>query len=183
VARERLRDLLVALGRRPAMPTPRPVPLPPDLQHGPRPTVPSSLTKDAALEKLGKEGKVLWARDDAVAPTLTWIAVEKKFVFLHNSADGSLTGFGDFIKLVGRTEVSVADLAAGTELVWAATDRGAFCYDRRTRAWSQIVINLDMDLIEAAVEKAELTEQGVAFTVKGKGRFEYNSKTRKWGKS
>jgi len=134
------------------------------------------------MARLGREGKVLWARDDPVAPALTWMAVDKKFVFVHNSADGSLAGFGDFIKLIGRTDVTVAGLAMGAEMVWAGTDRGAFCYDRRTRAWSQIVINLDMDLVEAAVEKVELIEAGVAFTVKGRGRFEFNTRTRKWAK-
>ncbi|HOX08034.1 MAG TPA: PQQ-binding-like beta-propeller repeat protein [Planctomycetota bacterium] len=187
VARQRLRDLLSSLGRRPAV-QPQPRPLPPGIgpdpipDPGPGPGPGASLTREAAMARLGREGKVLWARDDPVAPALTWMAVDKKFVFVHNSADGSLAGFGDFIKLIGRTDVTVAGLAMGAEMVWAGTDRGAFCYDRRTRAWSQIVINLDMDLVEAAVEKVELIEAGVAFTVKGRGRFEFNTRTRKWAK-
>ncbi len=181
VARERLRELLVALGHRPASEVRRP-PGPPDVPTvTPLPTAPK-LTREQAVEKLAAEGRVLWTKADGAAPALAWIAVEKKFVFVHDSEDGSLRGFGDFIKLVGRIDVTVAELAFGPDSVWAATDRGAFCYDRRTRAWSQIVVNLDMDLVEAPVEKVELTEAGVAFTVKGRGRFEFNAKTRKWTK-
>jgi hypothetical protein len=182
VVKDRLRELLTALGHRPEPPVVRPPRDPDPGPTPPPPPPPQALTREQAAEKLAREGKVLWSKPDAAAPTLTWIAVEKKFVFLHNAGDGALTGYADFIKLVGRAEVTVAELAFGTDSVWAATDRGAFCYDRRTRAWSQLVINLDMDLVEANVEKVGLTEGAVAFTVKGKGRFEQDLKTKKWRK-
>ena len=106
--------------------------------------------------------------------------MQKKFAMLYSSADGSLTEYKEFLKMVGRKDVSANNLAYGTDSVWAATDKGAFVFDRRTRAWSQLVINLDFDLLEAHVEKVELKDNKLTFTVKGKGRFAQDLKTKKW---
>ncbi len=183
-ARNRMRALLTTLGANPdplhrpdPMPRPHPTPRP-----TPRPTPQPSLTRAAALAKAAEHGKVLWNQDDPKDKLLLWISVGKKFIMLYNSSDGSLTEYGDFLKMVGRKDVTANGLAYGTDSIWAATSKGAFVFDRRTRAWSQLVINLDFDMLEAHVEKAEIQAGRLIFTVKAKGRFEQDLKTRKWSK-
>ncbi len=176
LAKNRLRALLVGLGQRPD-PVVRPVPVP-----VPTPTPRPVLNRERALARAKAMGKLLWTRDDPGDKLLLWIALEKKFLVLFNAADGSLAEYKDFLKMVGRKEVTVTGMAYGTDSVWAGTDKGAFVFDRRTRAWSQLVINLDFDLLEARVEKVTLAKNAVTFIVKGKGTFEFNIRTKKWRK-
>ncbi len=182
--RNRLRALLTTLGAPPEpvhvvgpRPTPHPVPHP-----TPHPTPKPSLTREQALAKAAERGKVLWSKADPKDKLLLWIAVEKKFLLLYNSSDGSLTDYKDFLKMVGRKDLNATGLAYGTDSVWAGTTRGAFIFDRRTRAWGQLVINLDFAMLEAHVEKVEFGNNKLIFTVKDKGRFEQDIKTRKWKK-
>ncbi len=184
VTKNSLRTLLTSLGHRPdriTRPRPRPRPLP---RPDPRPLPPPRpvLTREQALTKAKAMGKVLWTKDDPRDKLLLWIALEKKFLLRYNAADGSLTEYKDFLKMVGRKDASVTGVAYGTDSVWAGTDKGAFVFDRRTRAWSQLVINLDFALLEARIENVALAKSAVTFTVKGKGKYEFNIKTKKWKK-
>lgn len=180
-ARHRMRRSLLALGERlPHQPEtvgerPRPEPRP-------EPEPPPRLTREQALARAARDGQVLWSRPDARDDRLLWIAVEKRFLYLYRAEDGTLTDYLEFARLMGRPELTVTAVAFDADRVWAGTDRGAFCYERRARAWSQYVVNMDMDLVEAPVEKVELTEAGVVFTVKGKGRFEFDVAAKKWRK-
>ncbi|MHC4916971.1 MAG: outer membrane protein assembly factor BamB family protein, partial [Planctomycetota bacterium] len=182
-ARNRIRGLLAGLGRNPE-PVHRPPvrPDPPDPTPDPQPDPRPVLTRQQALKKAAELGKVSWTKEDPVDKLLLWIAVDKNFALLFNAGDGSLTGYGDFLKMVGRSDVSLNALAFGRDTVWAGSSKGAFVFDRRTRAWSQLVINLDFDMLEAHIEKVELNGDKVIFTVKAKGRFEQDLKTRKWRK-
>jgi outer membrane protein assembly factor BamB len=182
-ARNRIRGMLASLGRNPE-PVHRPPadPNPPDPTPDPQPDPRPVLTRDQALVKARALGEVAWTREDPVDKLLLWISVEKKYVLLFNAGDGSLTDYADFLKMIGRSDVSVNALAFGRDTIWAATTKGAFVFDRRTRAWSQLVINLDFDMLEAHIEKVELAGRKVVFTVKSKGRFEQDLKTRKWKK-
>lgn len=178
-AKNKIRALLATLGAHPGVVrhNPRPVPRP-----VPRPAPTPTLTKQQALAKAGERGKVLWSKPDPEDKLLLWIAVEKKFVLLFRSTDGSLTGYDDFLKMVGRKDLTVNDLAYSPDSVWAATTRGAFIFDRRTRAWSQLVINLDFAMLEACIEKVEYDKGKVSFTVRNQGRYEQDLKTKRWRK-
>jgi hypothetical protein len=167
-------DGLEAVPAVPAVPAP-PVPEPlPVANDGPK------LSREGALAAAAKDGKVLWSLADPADPDLLWIAVEGKFLRAYSAAAGSLNGFGDYLKLIGREQLDAAGAACGPNSVWVATDRGALVYDRKTRSWSQCAINLDLELLDVPVEKVWLTAGGVAFRVKGRGSYEFDAAARKW---
>jgi hypothetical protein len=141
------------------------------------------LTRQQALAKASELGKPGGAWPDPFEPRLSWIPLEKKFLVVYDSREGSLSSFADFLKMVGRKQVSVRGLAFTPEKVWAATSRGALVYDRRTRAWSQLAVNLDAELLEADVTSVRATQKCVIFGVKGSGRYSLELETNKWSKT
>jgi hypothetical protein len=119
-------------------------------------------------------------RVDSVDSRLVWIPLEKKFLVIYDARDGSLTQFGEFLRLTGREGVNVNSLAFGRDRVWAGTTRGAFVYDRRTRAWSQLAVNLDARLLDADVRKLQLHEKTVHFTLADKRTYALDVKANTW---
>jgi hypothetical protein len=148
----------------------------------PPPADPPAMTREQALAAAAKDGKVLWSQADPEDPRLLWIAVEGRLLCLFDAQAGTLSGSADYLKAIGREKLTASGAAFGKQSVWVATDRGALVYDRKTRGWSQCVINLDMDLLDAPVEKVWLTPAGVAFKVKDRGAFEFDAAERKWRK-
>ncbi len=140
--------------------------LPPPPSALPLPTPRPAMSREAALARAGRGGRIVLRRPDAVDARLFWIGVERKFLALYDARDGSLTEYSDFLRLVGGGEVTVKDMAFSERRAWAATDRGAFVYDRRTRAWSQLAVNLDPKLLNAHVQRVDLREGGAFFSLK-----------------
>jgi hypothetical protein len=140
---------------------PHPPPAPP--LPAPRPL----MSREQALAKAAESGRVVLRRRDTADPRLFWIGVQGKFLALYDSRDGSLTRYDDFLRLVGQGKLTVKDMAFSADRAWAATDGGAFVYDRRTRAWSQLAVNLDPELLEAHVQRVSLRDNCAFFTVKG----------------
>ena len=140
------------------------------------------MSREQALAAAAREGRVLWSQADPADADLLWIAVEGKFLRVYSAAAGTLAGFDDYLRLIGRDRLDVAGMACGKDAVWAATDHGAFLYDRKTRSWSQCAVNLDLNLLDVPVEKVWLTEGGVAFRLKGRGEYELDLTARKWSR-
>lgn len=180
--RNRLRRLLASIGHPVEAQLARPVGPRPGTDITPQPPPEPTLNREQALQQAAGTGKVLWSREDPGNAALLWIAVEGKFLALHSTADGRLTTFTDFLNLVGRKAVTVTSLGFSDGSVWAGTDKGAFVYDRRTKAWSQLVINLDFSLLDVPVESIQVDAEAgiVSFTLTGKGRFALDTRSRKW---
>ncbi|MHC4917666.1 MAG: hypothetical protein ACYTGB_19490 [Planctomycetota bacterium] len=146
-------------------------------------TAPPPLMKlDEALRAAAERGKVTSRQRDPRDRNLTWIAVKGGFVMRYDARDGSLTGFDQFLGLVGCAGVEVRGLAFCERRVWAATDRGALVYDRRTRAWSQLAVNLQFDLVAQPVESVEVKRGAVVFTLSEKGCYALDLVKNTWTK-
>ena len=141
---------------------------------------PPLMKPEEALRAAAARGKVTSSRRDLRERSLTWIAVKGNFLLRYDKRDGSLTGFDQFLRLVGCEGAEVRGLAFSERRVWAATDRGALVYDRRTRAWSQLAVNLQFDLVGAPVESVEIKSGAVLFTLSAKGCYALDLAKNTW---
>ncbi len=154
----------------------------PPAKGDPLPAPGPRMTLKAALAAAARSGPVVGKWTDPRDAKLTWIAVRRKFLLLYDARDGSLSDFRQFQKLIGSGELTVKGMAFAADRVWAASDRGAFVYERRVKAWAQLAINLDFDLVSAPIEKVTCDGKSVVFNIKGKGRYALNRETNKWRK-
>ena len=83
---------------------------------------------------------------------------------------------------MGCAGAGVRGLAFSPRRVWAATDRGAFVYDRRTRAWNQLAVNLMFELVATPVEAVALEGRSVVFTLSEKGSYALDLDRNTWQK-
>ena len=75
-------------------------------------TAPPPIMKpDEALRAAAARGKVTASRRDPRNRSLTWIAVKGGFVMRYDARDGSLTGFDQFLRLVGCEGAEVRGMA------------------------------------------------------------------------
>jgi hypothetical protein len=144
----------------------------------PRPA--PQMSREAAVRRAEGRGKLTLRRVDPCDRHLLWLGAAGKFLTVHDARDGALTDFDEFLRLVGKREVSVRQLAFDADRVWAATDRGALVYDRRTRYWSQLAVNLDASLLEADVTGVRRDDGRVVFTLADGRRYELDPEANSW---
>jgi HEAT repeat protein len=85
--------------------------------------------------------KIVRRIDDTIREGVEWLVYEKKFVGRREGR--SVVSFEEFLGARGLDSISVNALAFDMEHVWAATDAGAFCYDRQQHTWFEYAVNIE----------------------------------------
>jgi hypothetical protein len=117
---------------------------------------------------------------DPAVKGVEWIVYEKKFV--ARQENGRIRNFEEFLSTRGIDEIKVNKLAFTKEAAWAATDRGAFCYERRSRGWVEYAVNREH--IGLPVDSVEVGSDGsVTFRMKIEGKalsYTLDTKSSTW---
>ncbi|MFC1671688.1 protein kinase [Planctomycetota bacterium] len=104
---------------------------------------------------------------DTKVPGVEWTVYDKLFV--GRTQNKSLRNFEAFLEMRGTGEIEVYNLAFDTKHVWAATDKGAFCYERTTKAWIEYAVNKEH--IGLPVHSIEFDKDGgIVFCMRIDGR-------------
>jgi len=107
------------------------------------------------------------AADRFIADTgregVKWLITNRQFVVRRHQ--GKTRYFREFLAVRGIDKIKVNGLAFGRDHVWAATDRGAFCYERKKATWTEYAVNREH--IGEPVESVNVGDDGRAgFTMK-----------------
>ena len=118
--------------------------------------------QDTSLPK--QFDKVVARIKDPVLDGVEWLIHEKKF--LARVEDGQIRNFEEFLFVRGFAEIKVNNLAFTPGTVWVATNKGGFCYERKTRGWTEYAINgeyfgMPVDSVSVAIGGAVTFRLGV----------------------
>ncbi len=109
-----------------------------------------------------------------------WLIYEKKFV--ARKEGGRLRNFEEFLQARALDTISVRGLVPTRGKVWAATDNGAFCFDRASGSWIEYAVNrthIGVPVDSVTVED----EENVVFTLTVDGAektYVYDARKSKW---
>jgi HEAT repeat protein len=110
--------------------------------------------------------KVRSRTKDPVREGVEWLVYEKKFV--ARKEHGKVRNFQEFLDMRAIDRVKVNGLAFTGSAVWAATDKGVFCYERGSGGWVEYAVNREHFGVE--VDSVSADEKGqVTFTMKVDG--------------
>jgi HEAT repeat protein len=119
---------------------------------------------------------------DTACKGVEWLIYKTKFV--ARVEEESLRNFEEFLQARGLDAIKVNGLAFTKDAVWAATDRGAFCYEREHGAWLEYAVNREH--IGIPIESIRTDEKGrVLFELKVDGKpatYAFDPRTEDWEK-
>ena len=117
---------------------------------------------------------------DNVVDGVEWVVYES--AFLGRVAGGKLRNFEEFLNAREMQRIAVNTLAFDRKCVWAATDSGAFCFERKTRGWVEYAVNREH--VGLPVKEIEVGKDGmVTFRMDIEGEekvFVLDMKTWEW---
>jgi hypothetical protein len=117
---------------------------------------------------------------DTAFPGVEWLIYRKKFVARKEKT--SIRNFSEFLSARGIDEIAVSGLAFSKASVWAATDKGAFCFERKGGRWVEYAVNREH--IGVPVDSVAVAADGkVTFTLKVDGAaraYTFDPATSKW---
>lgn len=98
-----------------------------------KPGNPDRLKPQKEIDKVTRRVPDLFEKDTE------WLIYDKKFV--GRKHEGQIRNFEEFLEVRNLDSIQVNGLDFSRDYVWAATDRGAFCYDRRSSGWVEYAVN------------------------------------------
>jgi HEAT repeat protein len=117
---------------------------------------------------------------DTARKGVEWLLYETKFV--ARKEKGGIRNFDDFLIVRGMGSLRTKQLAFTREAVWAATEAGAYCYERKNAAWVEYAVNKEH--IGVPVDSVRVDGSGrIVFGMKVDGRprtYTLDPKTSKW---
>lgn len=143
------------------------------------PRRPVDFKPPAPVEEL-PPGNIISTIEDTSMKGVKWIVCENKF--LGRSDARGTRYFTSFMEVRRIDAIRVNNLAFSQDLVWAATDKGAFCYERRVKAWVEYAVNREH--IGRPVESISIDSDGaVCFEMNLQGKslkYLLDIKTNSW---
>ncbi len=120
----------------------------------------------ASVKKPVEIDRVLSRTKDTVRESVEWLVYEKKFV--ARKEHGKVRSFQEFLDMRAIESVKVNALAFTESSVWAATDKGVFCYERGSGGWVEYAVNREH--FGTAVDSVAADDKGnITFTMKVEG--------------
>ncbi len=117
---------------------------------------------------------------DPVVEGVEWVIY--KTLFVGRVQNRKLRNFEEFLDAREMQRITVNNLAFGEQHVWAATDLGAFCFERKTRGWVEYAVNREH--VGLPVKEIEVGKDGmVTFRMDVEGEektFVLDTKTSAW---
>ncbi len=116
---------------------------------------------------------------DTARDGVEWIIFKDRFV--ARKEKGKLKTFREFMEVRNFEFITVNGLAFDKDHVWAATDRGAFCYDRKAGGWTEYAVNRTH--IGFAVDSVAVEDDSVILKMKVDGEdktYVFDTKKSSW---
>jgi hypothetical protein len=136
--------------------------------------------KEVPETKVTEIDTVLSRIKDTAKEGVEWLIYEKRFV--ARKQKDKLRNFDEFMIARGIDSIKVGKLAFTEERVWAPTNVGAFCYERKSGIWVEYAVNrmhigMPVDSIRVRDDKA------LEFAMKIEGKvktYVFDAKSSSW---